>query len=143
MDPLSALGLATAVIQITQFSGELIRGARHASQTADGLLLSNANIKEVAETLSSLTAQLVISRDPLALSREETLLREIGSQCQDVSASILSRLRKLQQKQSRNSWNNVSQTFTQLLSQGETNALAAKLGSIREQLDTTLLICLR
>ncbi|KAK6815115.1 hypothetical protein RU639_008507 [Aspergillus parasiticus] len=143
MEPLSALGLATAVIQITQFTGQLIRGTSHASQAADGLLLSNANILDVAGTLLSLTEQLVFPPSFVTLSGEERLLHEICLECCKVSESLLDRLGKLQRQQPLNRWDQVRQTFGQLLGQGETNALATKLGNIREQLNTALLICLR
>lgn len=143
MEPLSALGLATAVIQITQFTGQLIRGTSHASQAADGLLLTNANIKDVAGTLLSLTEQLVFPPSFVTLSGEERLLHEICLECRKVSESVLDRLGKLQRQQPLNRWDQVRQTFGQLLGQGETNALATKLGNIREQLNMALLICLR
>lgn len=79
----------------------------------------------------------------MTLSGEEWLLHEICLECRKVSGRLLDRLGKLQRQQPLNRWDQVRQTFGQLLGQGETNALATKLGNIREQLNTALLICLR
>ncbi|KAL2824362.1 hypothetical protein BDW59DRAFT_86486 [Aspergillus cavernicola] len=143
MDPLSAFGLAAGVIQITHFTGQLIRGIRNGAQSADGLLVNNASLKEVAETLLDLTAELAIPAKSDDLSPEEKLLQQLGLECQDVSNTIIQRLKMLQESGSSKKWDNLRQSFSQILGQKETKDLETKLGRIREQLNTTLLICLR
>jgi hypothetical protein len=143
MDPVSTLGLAASVIQITHFAGQLIHGVRDGFQSVDNALSNNISLKQAARTLATLTENIAIPADSPDLSPDEKLLRDLGRECQKVSSAIIHRLRRLQDPNSVTRWVNFRQNLSQVLGQGETRALGSKLGKIREQVDTALLICLR
>ena len=48
MDPLSALGLASNIIQITEFTGKLISQSKEIYRSADGTLSEHAILEEAA-----------------------------------------------------------------------------------------------
>jgi hypothetical protein len=58
MEPLSALSLATAVIQIVDFSSKVITRAREVSRSADGTIDETAILENAAVNLNDLLTQL-------------------------------------------------------------------------------------
>jgi hypothetical protein len=72
MDPLSALSIAAAVVQFVDFVPRVLFSANHIYRSAKGLTDDNANVEEVYQTLTDLSAQLADCGHPVGGSAVPT-----------------------------------------------------------------------
>jgi len=54
-DPLTALGLATNIIQLIDFTGDLISKTWEVSKSADGILVENLELEAITSSLQQLS----------------------------------------------------------------------------------------
>lgn len=115
MDPITAIGAASAILSFIDFSWKLVAGARDIYKSADGTSADNANIREMASNLQGLTENL--GTGALGSSKPENDLRQLAADCNALSNELKTILHKLQSPG------------------GVRNAVKAKLRSIRRKDD--------
>ncbi|KAF2734654.1 hypothetical protein EJ04DRAFT_564072 [Polyplosphaeria fusca] len=146
MDPLSAIGLASNVIQFVEFAGKLIGEAQEAYESAEGVSLRNANVENIANDLLSLHQQLKrdACRTPgsTASAAEEQLQRLVAESTQ-IAEKLIQIVQGLRGGGHNRRWTSVRHALASAWKQKDITVLKARLGEIRQQLDTTLLICVR
>ncbi|CZR54196.1 uncharacterized protein PAC_04079 [Phialocephala subalpina] len=71
MDPLTALGLASNIIQLISFTSDLIAKGREIYRSADGGLIENLELETIAKSLPDLTSNL-----PLATKEKSYVWKE-------------------------------------------------------------------
>jgi len=168
MDPLTALGLASNIVQFVDFASKLISQSHEIYQSADGALEDNLALEHVAKNLSRLGGELKSKRADIktgreALAREREWakkdgrvisspekvtaagkqLQQLSKECSAVSNELLQELEKLKIKGPHKRWESFRQALNSVWSQEKIRALETRLEGIRKQLDTTLLVCLR
>lgn len=167
MDPLTALGLASNIVQFVDFASKLISQSHEIYRSADGALEDNVALEHVAKNLSRLGGELKSKRADIktgreALARERQWAKEDGrvipepekvtagkqlqqlsEECSAVSNELLQELEKLKIKGPHKRWESFRQALNSVWSQKKIRALETGLEGIRKQLDTTLLVCLR
>ncbi|MCJ1250573.1 hypothetical protein MMC30_007801 [Trapelia coarctata] len=143
MDALSALSLASAVVQFVDFGSKLfVRGAQ-LYRSPEGALLDNVELGSIAEDLRCISTGLRASRSPEHLVDDELALWDLSSSCQKLAERILSTLEDLVARNPRTRWNSVRQAFRSMLKEKEIRALEKSLDSYRSQLTVRLLAVLR
>jgi hypothetical protein len=158
MDPLSALGLASNVIQITDFVGRFLSKSREIYESTDGITEDYRILEDSAKNLSELLTTLSTPlekelgkhskdlgskpTDP-QLVQPGTQLVQLCKECKNVTASLLVELDRLKPKGSHGKLQSVYQAIRQLLSDRKILPLEKKLDDIRKQVDTVLLISLK
>lgn len=106
MDPLSALSVATKVIQFIDFSHRLLINTREIYHSTDGLTHDMVKLSTVASDLSQLSNNLraqcniVENAKPSKGTSEEILLR-VCLECQDVSRALHEGISALHGKEQR------------------------------------------
>jgi hypothetical protein len=88
MDPLSALGLASAILQVIDFSSKLISGAAEVYSSVSGTTAELEDSDRAVKSLRSLTRRLDVRVTDGALSSEDRNLLEIKRGCEQLSRDI-------------------------------------------------------
>lgn len=146
MDPLSALGLASNIIQFVQFASKLIAESQEAYDSIDGVSQRNANLESIASSLIGLHQQLAKDayRAPgVELSAAEAQLQRLVTESVEISEELIRIVRGLKSDRGNKRWKSVRHAIITAWKQKDIAALQARLNEIRQQLDTALLICLR
>ena len=146
MDPLSALGLASSILQCLQFVGSLISQSREIYKSVDGATEEVISFRDMARNLAAINQDL-ISRpsqsDETRLSKAEKRLRQLCEESKSINEEVLATLEHLQLKGSRTGWDSFKRALNSAWKKSEVDALQKRLDGIRKELDTTLLISVR
>ncbi|KAF2110995.1 hypothetical protein BDV96DRAFT_193895 [Lophiotrema nucula] len=151
MDPFSALGLASNIIQIIDFTGRLVSQSKEIYQSTEGTLDTCVQLEEAAKNLTelcqdleqnTLNGQSSISANT-ALSAADKQLLELGKQCERVTSALIKTLQRLKGQGSNNKWQSIRQAIRFAWSEKDIAAHERKLDAIRRQIDTALLRSLR
>ncbi len=97
MDPLAALGLASAVVQFVDFSFKLVKGTAEIYDSAAGVTPHDANLEFVTRKLQELTFNLEVGVG-LPQNTDQSRLRALAEECQSLSTKILALLAKTKAK---------------------------------------------
>jgi hypothetical protein len=144
LDPLTALGLASSIVQLVTFMGDLLSKSRayykfcgwvpHRTARAR----SNNCQPSKAERRPHRSNGRKFDGDP----NRTTTQRACGG-CKAVSKELLDVIRDLKSKGSNKKRQSFRQALKSIWQEDKINALEARLGRYRSQIDTTLLISLR
>ena len=147
MDPLSALGLASNIIQLVQFAGKLISESQEAYESIDGASRRNADVEGIANDLLSLHAQLLRDASSQTAgakpSAAQAQLQSLAKESTQVAEKLIVVLQGLKGSGRNRKWRSVRHAIASSWKQSDITALQTRLSDIRQQLDTVLLICLR
>ena len=156
MEPFAALGLATSIIQIVDFSGRIISRGKEIYHSPDGTLKIHTVLKEAAKNLHELSLGLIedISVPEVPFSKvcrtkrgeksvaEEQLL-ELSAQTKEITDKIIGAIQRIEVDDVGKMWKSIDQAFRSVWSQKELESLEARLDNIRKQINTALLFSLR
>ena len=102
LDPLTALGLAGNLIQVIQFSYDIVSEGNKIYNDSSSVLDQNKTAEEVATDLSELTQNLKAKQEEwrvahgrTALEPDETRLRNLCDRCVEVAYELQIQLNKL------------------------------------------------
>jgi hypothetical protein len=100
LDPISAVGVAQAVLDFASFATKLISKPYDFHESTDGILAENREQKTIAANLERLTQDLDDSLQNFArsrrLSKSEIWLRSITVDCQKLASEMQAALVKLE-----------------------------------------------
>lgn len=147
MDPLSALGLASSIIQCVQFVGKIVSQSKDIYHSARGMTQDAASLSEIAGHLSSINNELAsqslnVQYHKGQLSPAEMRLQELLHDMRKVNSHVLGVLRDLEIRDG-SVWESVKLALKSVWHENDVQQLENRLDEIRKQLDTTLLICIR
>ncbi|KAJ4191906.1 hypothetical protein NW767_010813 [Fusarium falciforme] len=97
MDPVSAVGLASAIITFIEFGSKLLKGAKEIRDSANDSLEKNASREVIAEAMKEAAAKLK-TPEPAQISPEQQKLCDLAVKCNDLSQRILELLNKIKPK---------------------------------------------
>lgn len=154
MDPASAIGLASSIVQLLGFAGDLLNKSKEIYKSVDGSTNANNQLEVIARTLEQLTAEITIieqTQDDVSgmgfgISRKdksEKELERLCEACRGVSRELLQALEKLKRAKGDTKWGSFNQALRIIWSESKVNELAAQVEQYRRQIDTALLINLR
>lgn len=152
MDPLTALGLASNVVQFISFTRELVDKGREISKSADGALIENLELEAITRNLYDLSRGLMVP--PLTKtsrltgkpkpSKPERELQQLCEGSRDVAATLLNALQSLKVTGSKHQkWVSFRQALNSVFSQEKIGQLSARLERYHRQINTALLASLR
>ena len=114
------------------------------------MLQRNSALERVAQNLAEMNSELMRSQISMpngfmSLSLAERQLKNLCEECDVVSRESLAKLDtlKIRSRSRYKRWDSFRQALKGMWNEGELRALEKRLESIRPQLDTNLLICLR
>ena len=147
MDPFTALGLASSVIQIVDFSCRLVSKGQNIYKSADGSTATNIDTEIVAHDLDLLNSQLQRSfhestyTEPL--SKEDQSLVDLCWKCSDLSSELKAKLDKLKVTGRHRKWKSARQALKSVSGKDGIEELANRLALYRDEINLNITISLR
>ena len=138
MDPLSALSLATSVVQFIDFATKIVHGARQIYATGASSITENADIELCASELQEFCIRLNTSKLPSLLTADDGSLYRLADRCIAISNELLSLLRKIKAENSTSKWQCVVSAVKTQLKKSERDDILSRLSQCRAQLDIQL-----
>jgi hypothetical protein len=147
MNPLSALSVAAAVVQIVDFGSKLISSSREIYESIDGAVLENSEVEQMANSLLKLTHNLDTSLNQNKLDRELSLndlnVEHMARECRRLASDLLAALDKLKITDSHQKWRSIRQALVVVWNKERIETLERRLERFRQQLVPTILASLR
>jgi hypothetical protein len=146
MDPLSALGVASNIIQLITFTNDLVSKGREIYKAVDGELVENLELETIAKSLqdlSSCVSTSLKSTKKRTFSETDYRLKELCDGCNEVSRQLIAVISELKAEGRHKKWNSFRQALNSVWKKEAIDALLKRLERYRGQLDTTLLVSLR
>lgn len=145
MDPLSAIGLASNIVQFIHFGCSLIRKSSEVHRSASGAEEEHVEIELIATTLSNHCDRLGQAPSFLNQPPERELL-DLAEECKKVAGDLVSLVRKIRSPPGidgkRHRWKSFRQALTTIMKKEEIQSLQQRLRSLQEQIDSQLLFSL-
>ena len=147
LDPLSALSLASNVVQFIDFGSRLISEIQEIRQSASGLTKENIDFLFTAEAFRRKSDILFanptdgIGSSSLPLSR--SALQEFVVPCRQVSDELIAILEGLKVMEPRKRQQSFRQALRSITKRRKIKELVAKMGILRKLVDSHLITILR
>lgn len=146
MDPASAVGLASAIVQFVDFTSKLISVTHKLHVSTSGATAEHLELEDLTHNLLQLSEDATPHNVPntAALSREERALISLGENCREVSDELLRVLQSLRVKGgSQKGWKSFYVALKSVWKEGEIVALQQRLDRIRNVMSTKILFNLQ
>lgn len=151
LDPLTALGLAGNLIQVIQFSYDIVSEGNKIYNDSSSVLDQNKTAEEVATDLSELTQNLKAKQEEwrvahgrTALEPDETRLRNLCDRCVEVAYELQIQLNKLKAKDGHGKrLRSYKQALISVWRKDDIEEIAARLKRYQQELDTRVLLGIR
>ena len=144
MDPFTAIGLASSIVQFVDFSAKLIAEGLELYHT--GTSASNVDLEEIATDIKQLNEKLIPPnqsdkglRPP---SKDEEALRKLAGSCRKVADQLLFVLNDRRVRPHRK-WQSFRKALTIVWNKNEIRDLEKRLKKYREQISQRLIIMMR
>jgi effector-binding domain-containing protein len=142
LDPLTALGLASNVVQLITFTGDLVAKGRDIYQSTDGGLVENLELEAITKSLQDLSLEVALPPG-IPLTKVERELQQLCDGCRKAADELLDVIQKLKAQGPHKRWVSFRQALNSVWKAEEIQALSIRLERYRRQIDTTLLLSLR
>ena len=143
MDPLSAVSLASTVVQFLDFGIKLVAKTHEIYNSAEGAEVRNIELDAIAQNFVSLN-QRVRSRSrkvcAYAISEDEKALEAMTEQCNKVGEELIDALQKAKVQGVHKRWKSVRQALKSVLGRDKIQELYDRLKQYREQIVVVLLV---
>ena len=146
MDPLSALSLASNVIQFVDFGARLVSGSREIYASADGSSSGNSQLEILTKDLTQVCSELVQPEayiDQRDASQAERALVPLCRSCRQLGGELLSILQSLKVKSPHKRWETFRQALRSACKESKIRSYERRLGDYRSQIATHLLSILQ
>lgn len=137
MEPILALSLAANIAQFVELCFKIVDYAREINQSPSGITKENSELQHTANAMRLVSLQL----DPPSTgfqSHEERAMRQLASDCRDVSDEMEELLRKLIPNDPHSKRNKALFVFKNVSSHKERKRLEARLERCRDHLELQL-----
>lgn len=147
MDPLTALGLASNVIQIVDVSTRIVSKGQSIYKSADGTLAENVDAEAVATDLNLLNTKLQHSLEASKctelLSHDDKSLMVLCGKCSALSNELLWKLNKLKVTGKHRKWKSARQALKSVAGKDDVQRFANRLAVYREEINFNITVSLR
>ena len=141
MVSLSAISLASNIIDFIGFSWGLIKGTKEIYRSTKGTLDENERLEVVIRDLGRISKNL--SRDTTGSTDSELAVKQLAEDCREDSAQLLAHLEKLKVRGQITIWKSLKSKFLSLMSKDEIDALKGRLEFYRSEINTNLILILQ
>lgn len=132
MDPVTAVGLASAIISFVPLCVKLLQSAREIRDSLDGSVEKNLTRKAIVDEMKALSRRLK-SADQARVLPEQRGLYDLALKCHELSQKILDLLDKIRPK-SKSSFENYRSVYRAWSCESEIKNLEKQLNDCRSQL---------
>lgn len=132
MDPISAVSFAATILQIVEFSWNLVRGSYKIYESATGQSAENAQISAIVEDLKEATKTL--QSDVKADSPHREPLKKLASDCATASNELSDVLKDLERKEGNKVWRSLEAKWKTMRKEKKLADIEQRLSSFRLEL---------
>jgi len=146
MESLAALGVASNIIQIVDFSSRIISRGHELYRSADGQAAGHVVLESAANNLLALLGGLErskVHRSPEELTVADLQLVALQTKTETAVNKLRQYLQDVQVTGGNRSVKSIQQALKSLSTDKEISRLANELDNIRKQVDTVLLVSMR
>ncbi|RSL54069.1 hypothetical protein CEP54_010093 [Fusarium duplospermum] len=136
MDPVSAIGLASAIVSFVEIGVNLLRGAKEIRDSANDSLEKNESREVIVEEMKEVAAKLK-TPEPGKIPPEQQKLCDLADKCNDLSQRILELLNKIKPKNNK-PFSAYRAAYHAWRKEDEIEMLEKSLGDCRSQLALSL-----
>lgn len=142
MDPVYAVGLASAILSFVEFSWGLVSGTWEIHHTLDGITNENARLEDVMEDLG-LLADALHSQVPVETQAEKNIAR-LAKDCQEDSKTLRGLLSSMKGTGKRRQvWKSLKASWRSILDKDEVAQLKSQLQGSRAEIQLNLITVLQ
>jgi hypothetical protein len=136
LDALTAIGLASSIVQFVDFTTKLFAKATELEQSLDGSDKESANLETTTEILGRLGESLSMTFE--SVSQEEKDILTLAEGCKEVVDELLDVLRKLKSHPKQNKWQNLRQALRYIWAHDRLEKMSKTVDQFRMQLGLSL-----
>lgn len=136
LDPFSALGLASNIIQFVDFSLKLVSETRDIKNSAKGVSSRHESFEFYAQHLSQITATIDTDSDGTTAVGSD--LKALCKRCTGIATMLQDALEELQQKGQRTMWKSFVQAMKEINRGGQLVDLSKQLYKLQDLLNLYL-----
>lgn len=142
MDPLSAIGLASAIVALIDFSWNLVTGSWEIYHSLDGVAAEHARLEDVTDDLELLTQAL--KTDIAVKTKAEKNIQRLAQDCKEDAKTLKDLLDQMKVPGRRRVfWKSLSAKWKSILKKDEIAQLKAQLQESRAEIHLNLTAILR
>ncbi|KAE8441140.1 hypothetical protein EG329_005823 [Mollisiaceae sp. DMI_Dod_QoI] len=120
MDPVTCLGIVSAVVQFVDFGTKLVSEGKELYRSANGASKENIELEKIAADLSLMSGKLSLPAAPHQLfSKDEIELRGIAASCHQVTNELLSMLIGMKLSSTHPKWQSFRRALRSVLKKEE------------------------
>jgi hypothetical protein len=127
IDPLTALGLASNILQFLDFTAKVIAGTRAISKSHVGVSEDTAYIRHKAEGITALIDGF------LATNGGSLAMRKELAACKKIAEDVLEALEKFEVKGPKSKWTSFLIALKEIWSESKIKAMSTKLTELQTQ----------
>ncbi|KAL4885296.1 hypothetical protein BJY04DRAFT_214631 [Aspergillus karnatakaensis] len=132
MDPLSAIGLASNILQFIEFGTNVCNGIHEIASSSTGLTDSNTHLSVVVDDLKRAADGLLT--DLKGNNKHEVELIKLAGECKDLSAELVAIFLKLKAKKGDRLWSTVRTAWKSTLREKKVALIEKRLTDYRGQI---------
>ena len=146
LDPFTSLSLASAIIQLVDFSSKLVNKSTEIYRSS--ALQENVELEKVAEDLKRLNANLLPKSPPSGfhakpVSEDERALTQLAAQSKAISDELIAILQDLKVRCPHQKWQSFRQALKCVRKKNKVHALETNLKNLQENINGHLLKIMR
>jgi len=146
MDPLTALSVASSVVQLVDFSLGIVKKGIEIHHSADGSLEQNSRIETSTTDLQNLLQRLT-TVNPVAGDTpddsDQDDMKRIYEGCRIVGEKLLARLEKIKLQQNKGKFRSAIAAFQSVWMEDEILEMKGVLEQYRQEINCYVLVSLR
>jgi hypothetical protein len=147
LDPVSALGVSAAVVQLIQFGGNLLSKSYSLYRNGESAFLEITELDAIAHTLAGMDEHIQVALAPITtrtrLSSQEQTIQDICKNVCRLASQLIDALDSLRVRSRHAKWKSFREALNMIWNSDRIDELARTLERYRSELDTFLLVSLR
>ncbi|KAI9704689.1 MAG: hypothetical protein M1820_005437 [Bogoriella megaspora] len=146
VDPVSAIGLTSSLVQLLDFGIKLLSKARELNTSSSGLTKESIDVLDISGKLSDLSNDLATSvyNSSSQLRPRERSIRSLALSCEVVAAELLGAIESLKARDGTNRrWATFRKALKSLWDKDKIDEIARRLDGFRSQLNLELVADIR
>ena len=145
MEPLSALVIASTVVQMVDFGAKLFSKSVELYKSAESSLPTNVELSSIVEDLSQISASLaatgILKNEEL--TEDEVALNKLASRCNILANELISDLLRLAVQNPQRKWESVYKAVKAVWKEKKIHEIQERLNAFRSELTLRLVAILK
>jgi hypothetical protein len=146
MEPLSALGIATAVVQFLDFTANVVSGTHKIYVNSPDHAHRNIDLKQISTSLVTLNDEITNSLDTAHTQQRsvrDQQLDGLARRCNELGNRLLATLERLESNRKRTLWGSFRLALRSVWSESELESMEKALEGYQRQISMHLLVSIR